>query len=78
MDVARTKFTSDPAGVPERLTLNIPHSDMAPAIFADPASQTVQEMLERLERLWLQRADSVLFHRSKLLMNYSAGPSGWH
>jgi hypothetical protein len=35
-------------------------------------------MLERLERLWLQRADSVLFHRSKSLMNYSAGPSGWH
>lgn len=48
MDVARTKFTSDSAGAPERLNLNIPHPDMAPAIFADPASQTVQEMLERL------------------------------
>jgi len=32
----------------EGRNLNIPHQDMAPAIFADPASRQVQDMLDRL------------------------------
>lgn len=47
-DIANSMAELGPASPPERRGLNTPMLGETPAIFADPASQAVQEMLDRL------------------------------